>query len=154
MSIKNYTIINKKTNIVVTSVSHEESTVINDYDGFLVIDEPQVLGGVNPIAAGMLYYDNKFWLENTGISQRNVTFFSKSEFRKKFSESELISIDNFISNNSITDSDKNKLITLTKNIDSTFLINLEDSFVIDYVNFLKYLNLISDDTLNKILNIA
>lgn len=151
MSIKNYVIINKKTNMVLVTVSHEESTVATDYDGFLIIDEPEVITGVKAVSAGMLYYNDKFWMENLGITNRGITIFSKSEFRKKFVESELIAIDNFESNSSITEADKNKLRTLTKNIESLFVINTEDSFIIEYVNFLASLNLISADTVKNIL---
>lgn len=71
------------------------------------------------------------------------TVYTKLGFRSRFTAEELIAVDNFAINNTLTTEQKAQLNTITKNFDAAQEIDLTNSQTIAGVNYLADCNLIT-----------
>lgn len=135
-TIKNFAIIKTTTNMVLLTISGDETQIAVDYEGFTIVEIPMPTDGVRNISAGMLYHDNKFWIDVSSFSQSSNVIVSRSAFRKLFTSDELVKIDNYNNDNSLTLAIKSQFKTFMIELDGMLLITLTSNLVSDYLTFL------------------
>jgi hypothetical protein len=79
------------------------------------------------------------------------TTFTKFGFRSRFTSDELLAVDNFANNSTLTAEQKAALTTITKNFDAAQNIDLTNAATIQGVDYLATAGLITADRANQIL---
>jgi hypothetical protein len=79
------------------------------------------------------------------------TIYTKFGFRSRFTLQELVGIDNFATNTTLTADQKATLTTIIKNFDAADKIDLKNQTTIDGVNYLATAGLITTARANQIL---
>lgn len=79
------------------------------------------------------------------------TVFTKFEFRTRFTLNELIGVDNFATNSTLTAEQKATLNTITKNFDAAQTIDLTNTATIQGVDYLATVGLLTSDRAKQIL---
>lgn len=82
------------------------------------------------------------------------TVFTKFGFRSRFTLDELVGVDNFASNSSLSDQQKAMLNTITKSFDAAESIDLTNQATIQGVNYLATCGLITAERAAQILDPA
>ncbi|HXR75149.1 MAG TPA: hypothetical protein VN737_04180 [Bryobacteraceae bacterium] len=103
------------------------------------------IDNLNPIpGVGWTYSAGVFASPYSTAPQPFPTVFSKFGFRSLFTLSELMGIDNYASNQTLTDDQRATLNTITKNFDVSESIDVTDPATQFGVNYLASAGLISD----------
>ena len=90
------------------------------------------------------------WINNLTIDQNNTL--TKYQFRKLFSFAERLAIDNIQSNTTISDQNKNVLLTIMKDLELSGEVLLNNPDVINGVGFLEQVGLIASGRAAQILS--
>lgn len=120
------------------------------YPGKTVIEVSQDVG-VKRAYAGCLYSGGKFWAPYLDMEVENpkLTHF---EFRSLFTDAELIQIDNYFTDVSLSEEDSKAIRSLTKSFESAIVIELENSMIINGLAKLVDVGYLTSERRDSILN--
>ena len=135
MAIKNYAVINTVNQLVILTTTCEEADVSTLYPGFTVVEQPEPLLGTRPVAPGMLYLNNDFWVNINNVAGRpDVNALSKLAFRQLFGNDELLKIDNFRTDASLSPENLAQLNTMDSWLSASFYIDKNSAVVQQLLN--------------------
>ena len=135
MAIKNYAVINTVNQLVILTTTCEEADVSTLYPGFTVVEQPLPVPGVRPIAPGMLYANGNFWMGlNTVSGRSDGQSLSKLAFRQLFGNDELLKIDNFRTDASLSPENLAQLNTMDSWLLASFYIDKNSALVQQLLN--------------------
>lgn len=155
MAIKDYIAIDPATNLVVLLTSCEEADVAALYPSYTIVEAAVGQANVRKAFPGMLYAGGEFWIAKnanlgaTGfIKNQHLT---KLEFRRLFTNDELVKSDNFEADLSLPPEARAQLKTLTTSLALSTTINLEDPLTVLGLSFLVSIGYLSESRKTAIL---
>lgn len=149
MALKEYAAVNPQTNLVVLITQCEETEVGTLFPNYTMVELDTPAGYRKPLP-GMLYFSQQFWVPiSAGVP--GATGYTKITFRRLFTETELVKIDNFTLDPGLTTDQKNLLNTLTINLYGSLVINLTAKETIEWLDQLVAINYLTEERKLQVL---
>ena len=154
MAIKEYYAIDPVTNLVVLVTSCEEADAAALYPNYTLIEVQPLSPGVRKYAPGALYLNGKFWYDPTvmGTTAPAARRWTRLEFRRLFTNDELVRLDNYESDELLPIEAKKQLTTFTIHLSYSTEVILTDPLIALGMGFLVGIGYLSEDRKTAILN--
>ncbi|MEI7954410.1 MAG: hypothetical protein WCJ66_04505 [Verrucomicrobiota bacterium] len=153
MTLKDYVILDPATNLVKLTTSCDDVDVANLYPNLTVVEAPDTAHGNRRVTPGMLYARGAFWMsikqQPNAIGQGAI---SKLGFRLLFTNEELVRMDAFEADTTLTPENKAQLRTLMANVSAAAIINLSDPLIATGLEFIASIGYIAPDRKAMILS--
>lgn len=153
MAIKEYYALDPVTNLVVLTTSCKEADVAALYPNYTMVVADAPGPGARRYGPGALYMNGKFWYDASGggLTVPTAKRWTRLEFRRLFTNDELMKLDNYETDELLPNAAKKQLKTLTTHLSYSTEVVLSDPLIETGMDFLVGIGYLTEDRKTAIL---